>query len=124
MTKFETLEAKVIEWAKARDIIQNSTALAQVKKAQEEMGELLIAAGQVEVLRQFLKPEADTQIDAAHLKALAEFDDAVGDVLVCLVNACAIAGTDVASCLEHAYHQIKDRKGKLLPNGIFQKEQG
>jgi len=48
--------------------------------------------------------------------------DAYGDILVTLVMGCATADLDLVECFEHAYEQIKDRKGTLLPNGIFQKE--
>lgn len=125
MNRFEIVESKVKQWADARDITKHSTVLAQVKKAQEEMGELLVAAGQIMALRQLKSSadETDMALEEAHLQAIGEFDDAVGDVLVCLINACTIMSTDVTSCLEAAYHEIKDRKGRLLPNGIFQKEQ-
>lgn len=32
-------------------------------------------------------------------------------------------GTTLEACVEQAYNAIKDRKGKLLPNGIFVKEE-
>lgn len=32
-------------------------------------------------------------------------------------------GTTLEACVEQAYNQIKDRKGRLLPNGIFVKEE-
>jgi NTP pyrophosphatase (non-canonical NTP hydrolase) len=48
--------------------------------------------------------------------------DGLGDVLVCLINVAAIEDLDLTQCLESAYQEIKDRKGTLLPNGIFQKE--
>jgi hypothetical protein len=48
--------------------------------------------------------------------------DAYGDILVTLVMGCACADLDLVKCFAHAYEQIKDRKGTLLPNGIFQKE--
>ena len=52
-----------------------------------------------------------------------EIIDAVGDVMVCLVNYCAIKDIDLVSCMDSAYSQIKDRKGTLLPNnGVFVKE--
>jgi NTP pyrophosphatase (non-canonical NTP hydrolase) len=48
--------------------------------------------------------------------------DAVGDVMVCLVNYCALQDINLVSCMEVAYDQIKNRKGFLLPNGVFVKE--
>jgi NTP pyrophosphatase (non-canonical NTP hydrolase) len=48
--------------------------------------------------------------------------DAVGDVVVCLINYCALQDLNLVDCLEVAYDQIKHRKGMLLPSGVFQKE--
>ena len=48
--------------------------------------------------------------------------DAIGDVLVCLVNVAALTGTSLEECCEAAWEQIKDRRGRLLPNGVFVKE--
>jgi hypothetical protein len=46
----------------------------------------------------------------------------VGDVLVTLIMGAALADVNVVDCLAQSYEEIKDRKGTLLPNGIFQKE--
>jgi NTP pyrophosphatase (non-canonical NTP hydrolase) len=99
--KFETLESNVIEWAKARKIIPNSTSSAQFLKAVSEIGELA---------------------DAINKRKLAEIKDAVGDVIVCLINLCALEGITVIECLEGAWNEIKDRKGTTLSNGVFVKE--
>jgi NTP pyrophosphatase (non-canonical NTP hydrolase) len=98
---FERLEMNVIRWSKDRKIIQNSTKETQLFKAFSEMGELA---------------------DATIKGDLKEVKDAVGDVLVCLVNYCEISGIQMTDCLELAYNEIKDRKGTLLPNGCFVKE--
>ena len=47
--------------------------------------------------------------------------DSVGDVMVCLINYCALQDINLVDCMEVAYDQIKNRKGILLPNGVFQK---
>lgn len=94
-------EMDVIRWSEARGIIQNSTSEAQLRKAYEEMDELREAIA---------TRDKDGIIDG------------LGDVLVCLINVAAIEDLDLTSCLESAYQEIKDRKGTLLPNGIFQKE--
>ena len=94
-------EIQVVRWAEARGIIPNSNTLAQWKKAQEEMQELKDA------------------IDADDLPALK---DAVGDVMVCLINLCALADIDLVGCLAGAYEEIKDRKGYMNEEGIFVKE--
>lgn len=94
-------ELKVIRWAEARGIIQNSTAQAQWIKADEEMGELW---------------------EALEANDRSETIDAIGDTMVCLINMAAILDLDVTKCLEAAYEQIKDRKGHMNEAGIFVKE--
>jgi len=98
---YANVEMKIVQWSEARRIIQNSTAEAQLLKAVSEMGELA---------------------DATIKNDKEEIVDAVGDVMVCLVNYCAIKDIDLVSCMDEAYAQIKDRKGTLLPNGVFVKE--
>ena len=94
-------EMKILQWAEARRIIPNSTPETQLLKAMSEMGEL-----------------ADATIKGDRLDVM----DAVGDVMVCLINYCALQDINLVDCMELAYDQIKDRKGTLLPNGVFVKE--
>lgn len=61
-------------------------------------------------------PEPEGKRDRAAIK------DAVGDVLVCLINYCALRDIDMTNCLASAYDQIKDRQGTLMPDGTFVKE--
>lgn len=99
--KYEELETKVIEWAKARKIIPNAKPYSQLLKAVSEMGELA---------------DAENKSDMPAVK------DAVGDVIVCLINYCVLRDIDLVSCLSGAYDEIKDRKGTLMPNGVFVKD--
>jgi uncharacterized protein YabN with tetrapyrrole methylase and pyrophosphatase domain len=101
MSSFAELELKVIRWSEARKIIPNSTPGAQWKKAFEELNELM---------------------DALKAKDNLETVDAVGDTVVCLINVCALMDVNLTDCLEHAYNQIKDRKGTMGADGIFYKE--
>jgi len=94
-------ELNVIRWSEARGIIPNSTSLAQYKKAQEEMHELLTAI-----------------VD----RDRAGIIDGLGDVLVCLINVAALEDLDLTQCLESAYQEIKDRKGYMNKEGLFIKE--
>lgn len=94
-------ELNVIRWSEARGIIPNSTSLAQHKKAQEEMNELLTAL---------------TDRDRAGII------DGLGDVLVCLINVAALEDLDLTKCLEAAYNEIKNRRGFMNSDGIFVKE--
>ena len=48
--------------------------------------------------------------------------DGVGDVMVCMVNYCALQDIDLVSCMESAYDTIKNRTGTLLQSGVFVKD--
>lgn len=98
---YADVEMKIIQWAEARRIIPNSSPETQLLKAVSELGELA---------------------DATIKKDREEIIDAVGDVMVCLVNYCALQDISLVSCMEVAYDTIKNRKGTLLPNGVFVKE--
>jgi NTP pyrophosphatase (non-canonical NTP hydrolase) len=98
---YAELEMKVVQWAEARKIIPNATPQAQLNKALEELAELF---------------KAESQGNVAGIK------DGVGDVVVCLINYCALKDIDLTSCLALAYNEIKDRKGTLLADGTFLKE--
>ena len=115
-------ELKVLRWAEDRLIIKHSNPLAQFGKTLEEAGELLTAAAKLAVLDK-LKHHLDEDVYIHEREiCLSEFRDGAGDVLVTLINACALADVDLVTCLEEAYDQIKDRKGKLNAAGKFVKE--
>jgi NTP pyrophosphatase (non-canonical NTP hydrolase) len=101
MKSYRELEMLVIQWGEARKIVQNSSPEAQWGKTQEEVEELF---------------------KAIHSNNREEMIDAYGDILVTLIMGCATADLDLTSCLEHAYNQIKDRKGTLNADGVFVKE--
>ena len=94
-------ELEVIRWSEARGIIPNSTSLAQLSKAYEEMEELE---------------------NALNLRDKPGIIDGLGDVLVCLINVAALEDLDLTRCLEAAYNEIKDRKGHMNKDGIFVKD--
>ena len=50
-----------------------------------------------------------------------ELIDAVGDTYVTLVILCQQLGIEIEDCVNAAYSEIKDRKGKLV-DGTFVKE--
>lgn len=95
------VELDVIRWSEARGIIANSDSKTQLLKAVSEIGELA---------------------DAVTKRDKEGIIDGLGDVLVCLINVAAIEDLDLTQCLEHAYAQIKDRKGYLNKEGVFIKE--
>jgi hypothetical protein len=92
----------VIDWAKARKIIPNAKPHTQLLKAVSELGELADAE---------IKGDREGIIDGA------------GDVMVCIINYLALHGLTIRECLEAAYEQIKNRKGTLLENGVFVKDE-
>jgi NTP pyrophosphatase (non-canonical NTP hydrolase) len=91
---------KVRQWAFDRNIINGSDFYRQYMKAQSEMGELA---------------------DALLKGQMEETRDAIGDVLVCLINLTEQCGLSLTECLEAAYEEIKDRKG-IMWQGVFVKE--
>ena len=97
----EEFISNVEKWATDRGIYQHSTSTAQLLKAISEIGELA---------------------DAHAKKNRYEFADAIGDVIVCLVNYCAMEQLDLEECCDSAWDQIKDRKGKMIEGGVFVKE--
>lgn len=53
----------------------------------------------------------------------SKYTDHTGWMAGVLVRVARQYGTTLEACVEQAYNAIKDRKGKLLPNGIFVKEE-
>lgn len=98
---FAQVEMDVLQWSLARKIIPNSTPATQLLKMFSEAGELSDAT---------IKNDRNAIVDG------------VGDVMVCLINYCALQDIDLTVCLKSAYKEIKHRKGTLLPNGVFVKE--
>ena len=98
---FSSTEFAVMEWAKARGIYENGTALGQASKTVEEACELLVAIAKDDK---------------------AEIADAIGDVMVTLVNVGVLTDLDVRQCFYNAYKVIEHRKGYLNKDGVFVKE--
>lgn len=91
---------QVEEWFRVRGL-DKAEPSKQMLKLYEELGEL--SSG-------IAKNQPDAIIDG------------LGDVLVVLIGLSMQLGLDLTECLEVAYKEIKDRKGKLV-NGIFVKEE-
>lgn len=53
---------------------------------------------------------------------IAEIYNAIGLITYNLVHYSHAQGLDFRDCLQHAYNQIKDRKGKMI-DGVFVKEE-
>ena len=50
----------------------------------------------------------------------AEIEDAIGDIVVVLTNLAHLQAMKIEDCIESAYDEIKNRKGKMQ-NGTFVK---
>ena len=87
------------DWAEERGLYDKGDTKTQFCKLIEEAGELG---------RAILK---DDQV---------EFVDAIGDIVVVLTNMAMLGGTSIETCIDSAYKEIKNRKGKMV-NGTFVK---
>lgn len=101
MATYRDIEMKIIQWSEARKIIPNAKPYTQLLKAVSEIGELCDAE---------LKNDTAKKIDG------------VGDVMVCLVNYCALNHIDLVECMAAAYEEIKGRRGTTTVDGTFIKQ--
>ena len=86
-------------WATERGLYDKGDTKTQFCKLMEEGGELG---------RAILKNDNE------------EFVDAIGDMVVVLTNLAYLGGTTIEQCIDSAYNEIKNRKGKMS-NGTFVK---
>lgn len=96
MNQFDKIRA----WANDRNLIEGATPQAQFVKLIEESGELAagIAKGR-----------------------MPEVIDGIGDMVVVLTILAAQHGVNIEACIDAAYDEIKDRKGRMV-DGFFVKE--
>jgi len=87
-------------WAAERGIYEKGNSHTQYVKLQEEAGELAKA---------LLKNDRP------------EIVDGIGDMIVVLTNLAYIEGLFIEDCIESAYSEILNRKGKMI-NGTFVKD--
>jgi NTP pyrophosphatase (non-canonical NTP hydrolase) len=87
-------------WASARGIYDKGNSHTQYVKLMEEAGELA---------------EALLKNDKYEIK------DAIGDMVVVLTNLAVLEGMQIENCIESAYNEIANRKGKM-ENGTFVKQ--
>ena len=90
---------KIKQWHIDRNLIDGSTQKDQVMKLIQEVGELSDSGCKQQDIR-----------------------DDVGDIMVILINIVERAGISLDECLDVAYDDIKDRKGKMV-DGIFVKDE-
>lgn len=94
----EELTRKVTQWHHDRNLINGSTDKDQFMKLIQEAGELSNSICQDKDIR-----------------------DDIGDMMVVLINIAERNGLTLTECLEQAYNDIKDRKGRMI-DGVFVKE--
>ena len=89
------------EWADERGLYVEGDPKTQALKLVEEVGE---------TCRAILKENDSEAIDG------------IGDCVVVLTNLAELLGISIEECIEAAYNEIKDRKGKM-DNGTFKKDE-
>ena len=94
----DDLVLKVKQWFHDRNLIDGSTDKDQVLKLMQELGEL-----------------SDSVCKGN------DVSDDLGDMLVVMLNIMERNNLTIEQCLNVAYNDIKDRKGKMI-DGIFVKE--
>lgn len=98
----DELVANVTAWAKEKGLLERENAPKQMLKVMEEVGETASA---------ILKNDHDKIVDG------------IGDSLVTLIILSKQLGLEPSHCLEVAWNEIKNRKGKMV-DGTFIKESG
>jgi len=88
------------EWANTRGLYKNGDTKTQALKLVEEVGV---------TCRAILKEDYE------------EVTDGIGDCVVVLTNLAELHGVSIEDCIEEAYHEIKNRKGKMV-NGTYKKD--
>ena len=99
---FDELIENITQWADDKGILVPDNAPKQSMKIMEELGETMGA---------ILKG-----------KNTDEVIDGIGDILVTVIILAKQLGLEPTKCLESAWNEIKDRKGKTV-NGTFIKEE-
>lgn len=99
---FDELIDNITQWADDRGILVPNNVPQQTMKIMEELGE---TAGAI------LKN-----------KEKSEIIDGIGDTLVTVIILAKQLGLNPTECLESAWNEIKDRKGKTV-DGTFIKEE-
>lgn len=88
------------DWAEERGLYENGDTKTQALKLVEEVGE---------TCRAILKEDHNEVVDG------------IGDCVVVLVNLAQLHGVMIEHCIEAAYDEIKNRKGKMV-NGTYKKD--
>ena len=120
----------VINWHYERNLIEGATDESQSVKLLEEYIELVAALYPVNHHRVANRVISDTieLLEGGRIKSVAVEDsreakkDALGDMLVVMINIAERNGWDIEECLESAYSEIKDRKGRMIDGKYIKQE--
>ena len=143
-----TTQEKIIQWAKDRKIIPNSSTRIQCLKAVSEIGELADAlikhdveaikdaagdimvcmyiADELKISTECLKAMYSVRCMLAELRELVESPHAGTPFFITtglLTHIIEPYNLTLDECIDSAYEVIKDRKGVLLENGVFVKDE-
>ena len=120
MSNINDFQRKISDWASERGIFDKSNPMRQLGKTMEEVDELRL---HIQTWRDVVGTKGrcpTSKVDA--LEQLREMiKDDIGDVIVTLSIQASMFGLTLSECLDQAYNDIKNRKGKMI-DGMFVKE--
>ena len=96
----DELDSAIRQWHHDRNLIEGGTDKDQYMKLIQEAGEL-----------------------SDNICKGNDVSDDIGDMIVVLVNIMERHGLSLQHCMQVAYNDIKDRKGKMV-DGVFIKDGG
>ena len=143
--EIKKLIENIEQWGKDRELDKKATVEGQAVKTAEEMAELIIGISKdkIDVIEDsigdvFVTLVVGNMIDKktdlrplrlidfilSHTAILTKFgyeEEMLKDIIFLLMRISSRYGLDFVECVESAYKEIKDRKGKMI-NGKFVKE--
>lgn len=119
--------AKIAQWHEDRNLIAGATDNSQFVKLLEEVIELYATLNpstpafnlELDLITMIEELGYNDRIKQAPESKTIEDD--VGDINVVLINLLERNGFTMQQCLDVAWNDIKDRKGKMI-DGVFVKE--
>tara|TARA_R100000541_G_scaffold18259_1_gene28045 strand:+ start:573 stop:989 length:417 start_codon:yes stop_codon:yes gene_type:complete len=119
--------SKIAQWHKERNLINGATNETQFVKLIEEVIELYatlnsdMEAYEIAAMIRGMVTDIENKGRIKQAPAGKDIKDDVGDINVVLMNIIEREGFTMQQCLETAWNDIKDRKGKMI-DGMFVKE--